>query len=65
MKMTTEELVAVLDDIKKRVQEKDSFEGSISYEKGDEKDSWEVVGAYRLGNSQGQGSVRVWSPSKY
>jgi len=62
MKQTTTQLVTELRRIAEVVETGDSFEGSIQYtcmEDGLEKDEWEVTGAYRVGNAEGQGGVRM------
>lgn len=67
MKLSTEQLVAVLDDIKTRVQAGDSFEGNLAYSCMSEslgKGEWEVVGAYRVGNSEGQGGMHHFPVSE-
>lgn len=66
--MTRDELVAVLDDIRTRVAVGDSFEGFVEYtfpwdkELGDSEtddgDGFRVRARYRIGNSEGQGSLR-------
>lgn len=68
--VTKEQLLSVLDDIRARVLADDSFEGSFEYtmpwstEIGDpETDgpeiSFRLRAAYRVGNSQGQGGMRM------
>lgn len=66
MKTNTAGLVGLLDDIKARVAAGDSFEGNLNYtcmapHLGTHE--WEVVGAYRVGNSEGQGGMTVLEPS--
>lgn len=60
--LTTVQLLDVLDDIRERVSAGDSFEGSIEYlmpDEDDPADGFRVQGAYRVGNSQGQGGMRM------
>lgn len=61
--MSRPELLATLEDILKRVRADDSFEGSIEYlmpTEGDDPDcDFMVRASYRIGNSMGQGSVRM------
>lgn len=66
--MTTEHLLAILDDIRARVAAGDSFEGSIAWEMPipDEGQpdyppdiQFLVHGGYRIGNSMGQGGFRM------
>lgn len=70
MYMTKDQLLAVLDDIKSLISEDDSFEGSLSYEfpwskeAGDPADDpkgngFRVQASYRMGNSMGQGGLRM------
>ena len=67
--MTTEELAAILFEMGAKVLAGDSFEGSIEYllpeppeHKGDPEPDPNLVhvrGAYRVGNLQGQGGMRM------
>jgi hypothetical protein len=63
--MTRTQLLEVLDDIRKRVELGDSYEGSIEYlmpgPEAEEDLSVEfmVMGAWRYGNLQGQGGMRM------
>ena len=62
--MTREELAAVLRDILARVENGDSFEGSIEYLMdytidADQPADFMVRGSYRTGNTMGQGGVRL------
>lgn len=59
--MTTEELLQVLDDIRARVADGDSFEGHIEYSMPDEPGTADfmVRAGYRIGNSLGQGGFRI------
>jgi len=61
MKHTTEQLLALFDELKSRIQSGDSFEGTLTYACVDHLQSgeWEVSGSYRIGNQAGQGGVRV------
>lgn len=64
--MTRDQLVAILDDMCSRVAAGDSMEGSITYSmpfgedgKVIEDAEFLVEASYRLGNLQGQGSLRI------
>ncbi|WP_186191239.1 hypothetical protein [Burkholderia gladioli] len=64
MKMSRADLIQFLDDTKRALLADDSFEGRINYtclapevDLGD--DEFEVSAAVRLGNSEGQGSLRL------
>lgn len=60
--LTTAEFVAILEDIKKVVAERDSFEGTLTYtfpEEDDPDDTFRVEARYRIGNSMGQGGMVV------
>lgn len=60
--MTSEELVLVLRDMAERVEKNDSFEGSIEYTLPDildAQDGFRVRASYRVGNLNGQGSMRM------
>lgn len=61
--LSREDLLAVLDDIRERVATGDSFEGHIEWLIPDDESasagSFDVRGAYRVGNTQGQGGMRV------
>ncbi len=62
MKLTTQELVDLLTDMTNRIKVGDSFEGSIEYTCMEEdlgKDEWRVAGCYKIGNSEGQGGMRL------
>jgi hypothetical protein len=62
MKMNTKTLVELLADIAKRVEAGDSFEGSLSYTCMQEHlgpNEWEVQASYRIGNTEGQGGMRI------
>ena len=62
MKQTTEQLVTELRSIADAVEQGDSFEGNIEYTCFDEdleNGEWKVSGAYRIGNSEGQGGMRI------
>jgi len=65
MPMTKQQLVDVLTDILQRVQEGDSWEGSIEYmmpgEPSEDVD-FMVKATYRTGNSMGQGGMRMLGP---
>lgn len=67
--LTREQLVEVLHTMAEHVEQGDSFEGSIEYtlpwskEIGDPEtdppDTFRVRAAYRIGNLQGQGGMRM------
>lgn len=61
--MSHEALLSVLDDIRARVAEGDSFEGHIEWlipeDPGAGHHRAAVRGAYRIGNTMGQGGMRV------
>jgi hypothetical protein len=60
--MTTSEFLDVLDDIRGRVAEGDSFEGYVEYvipEKPRDGVTFDVRAGYRVGNSMGQGGFRL------
>ena len=62
MKQTTEQLVKELRSIADAIEQNDSFQGHIEYSRfeGDlGPDEWEVSGMYRVGNSMGQGGMRI------
>lgn len=61
-KLTKPELLAVLDDIRAHVAADDSFEGSLEYswlDDGLPKGRVRVDSAYRIGNREGQGGMRI------
>jgi len=57
--MTRQDLAAVLEDMLIRVRNGDSLEGSIQYLLSEEDDKWDVEASYRIGNTEGQGGVRL------
>lgn len=60
--MSAPELAATLRDMAARVEQLDSFEGSIEYLMPDEQDPecYAMVRAsYRIGNQMGQGGMRL------
>lgn len=61
--VTREELLAIIDDIRDLVQHDDSWEGYLNYllpEEGDPANIYARVEArYRVGNSEGQGGMRM------
>ena len=62
MKIKTHVLLAVLQNIAFCIEAGDSFEGNFTYscmEEGLEQDEWEVSATYRIGNSMGQGGMRI------
>jgi len=63
-RMTAEQVAATLADMSERVGRGDSFDGSISYYTDYEREQpdgfdFDVTAAYRVGNSMGQGGMRV------
>ena len=66
-RITREELAAILFDMGSKVLAGDSYEGNIEYllpdgddvDDIDEADLVNVRGAYRVGNLQGQGGMRL------
>lgn len=57
MLLRTAELVAHLRAMADAISECDSFEGRIEYSIAPVKDSWDVEGFYRIGNTHGQGGM--------
>ncbi len=62
--MTTLQLVTTLKDIINSIESGDSFEGGIQYtcihmDEELKSDEWEVNGAYRVGNKDGQGGMII------
>ncbi len=57
-RLTTEELVAALGEIRRLVEAGDSFGGHLEYEAVDA-DAFDVTACYRVGNRMGQGGMRV------
>lgn len=60
--MRKENLAAVLRHMADEVEADDSWEGTIEYMfsvEGDEPYGFEVTAAYRTGNLEGQGSLRL------
>ncbi|BCM87786.1 hypothetical protein [Methylobacterium indicum] len=66
MNQSKEQLLATIDKIRRAIEADDSFEGHLTYtlewSTGD-KTEFEVSGAYRIGNSEGQGGMAVLAPS--
>jgi hypothetical protein len=61
-KYTRDTLAAILEDMAKRIRNNDSFEGSIQYsclDDGLKPGTFNATGPYRVGNSEGQGGVRL------
>lgn len=56
MKVNKAQLLMLLADITRTVEADDSFEGSIGWI-AINRDNFAVYGAYRVGNSQGQGGM--------
>lgn len=60
--LSTQEFLDVLDDIRTRVESGDSWEGSLEYRFSDQSGpgrDFEVCAAYRVGNTGGQGGMRI------
>lgn len=60
--LTQEALVAVLEDILAGVRSGDTLEGHIEFLMGDDPARWDVVARYRVGNTMGQGGMRMIGP---
>lgn len=54
-RMTEEQLLGILADIRERLEARDSMEGTISWCWTEEPGVYNVTGTYRVGNSEGQG----------
>lgn len=52
-------LAQVLRDMATRIEQDDSFEGGITYVLDDDCEGFRVAGAYRIGNRDGQGGMRI------
>jgi hypothetical protein len=52
---TTAQLAKALRSMANSIEQRDSFEGSISYEATEKPDLFEVQAFWRVGNSEGQG----------
>lgn len=63
--LSREDLLSILDDIRDRVAGGDSFEGSIQYllpeDENADPGSFDVQASYRVGNTMGQGGMRMIS----
>ena len=59
LKLTREQLLGILEDLRNWISEDDSMEGHLSYEWSEEPGKYNVAGFLRFGNSMGQGSARV------
>jgi hypothetical protein len=58
--MSREELLDLIDDIRQRIADGDSFEGKLQYLLGtDSEKPFEVAALYRIDNKLGQGSTRT------
>ena len=62
--MKTEDLLAMLEDVKRCIAADDSYEGSLVWEATMRKGEFEVYASYRVGNSMGQGGVVLIERSK-
>lgn len=58
MLKTKAELLSVLRDMIDRIEHDDSMEGTITYI-GEDFQIFRVAAIYRIGNSQGQGGMRI------
>lgn len=61
-KLKTTALAAILRDMADRIEAGDSFEGNITYSCMNEScgpDEFEVDAVYRIGNTDGQGGMRI------
>lgn len=60
-RLTRHELLSHLQQIIDGVETGDTLEGSLSWglPEGDDSDGWDVMGAYRVSNSMGQGGMVV------
>lgn len=59
-RMHADDLAAILTDMAARIPAGDSFGGSIEYEIADgAAHEFDVLGAYRIGNTMGQGGTRI------
>ncbi len=56
--LSRDQLAAVLRDLADGFESGDTLEGNIAFSLADQ-GHWDVVAAYRTGNLQGQGSMRV------
>lgn len=64
MKVTKEQLIAILKDIINRIEHDDSFQGNIGYDALAEDcniGEFVVEGGYRFGNSDGQGCMSIFN----
>lgn len=68
LNMSQEDLLAILTDITRRIAEGDSYEGSFQYLLPEDENapprSFDVQASYRIGNTMGQGGMRmigVWA----
>jgi hypothetical protein len=57
--LTKAEFIILLEALIRDIAEDDSMEGSLSYEWGEEPESFRVQAALRVGNSAGQGGLRL------
>jgi hypothetical protein len=60
--ISQDELIAILTDMLESVRSGDSFEGYIEYampDPGQDPHSFNVLANYRVGNSMGQGGVKL------
>lgn len=64
MKLTKEQLIAELNNIILCLENSDTYQGNLNYDAFDDscgKDEFIVTGAYRFGNSEGQGFMKIIS----
>jgi hypothetical protein len=57
--LSRSEFCALLHDLLHGIEHGDSLEGNVQYEVADQSGSYRVKGAYRIGNREGQGGVRI------
>lgn len=61
--MSVDDLTAIVDDIRGRIPAGDSFEGNLTWAMPEDPDadprSFDVVACYRVGNTTGQGGMRM------
>lgn len=58
-RLSKEEFIAVLRELITSIEADDSMEGSLAYEWGEEPGTYRVQTALRVGNSMGQGGMRL------
>lgn len=58
-RMTEEQFLALLAELRLAIEDRDSMEGTISWCWTDEPGVYNVTGMYRVGNSEGQGGTII------